>query len=158
MNHHFRDHSVCFMYYIIVICPESISQEIDSGHSASPVVCHRTTSILSQRPPLIVSCHLRWRSGPCRLGHRGVEGGNWLADWRHQSWENALSLVSEKMTDSECLRGWQTRAPRGGWMERAKMAKDMPERGQQTRSGKLCHHQNYLRAERASEVMVELQF
>lgn len=63
--------------------------------------------------------------------------------------EGRLSALPEKkMTDSECLYCWQTWAPRGGWGERARMAKDVPEWGQQTRSPKLCHHQNYEGAKR----------
>lgn len=57
------------------------------------------------------------------------EWGNSLVDWRYESRGSSGFLMGKKMSDSECLFGWQTWAPRGGWEEAARMTK-VVERGQ----------------------------
>lgn len=102
------------------VLPKSISLKMDirtscvtSCLSAPPNKLQFLSQTLS--PPL--HCFLSLES-PKWVMYTGTlwagERRNWLADWRHQSWGNAPSLLTEKMTDSECLLGWQTWHPEVG--------------------------------------------
>lgn len=79
------------------------------------------------RKPTFVPRHRRGRAGACWAGGRG-KTGRLIGDAGPEG--TLPAFLREKMTDSECLLAWQTRAPRGGWVRRARMAKDMSEWGQ----------------------------
>lgn len=135
---------IYLLYYIILIIQSCLSPPLwrwTSGHPVSPVVCqhHQTTLVffyLKLSLPSIVSCHLRGQSGSCTLGHLGGR--------------EEASVLRECSEPFDGKDDWQwvfaqlaDMAPRGGWVERARMANDEPEWGQRTRSSKLCHRWNY---------------
>lgn len=79
------------------------------------------------RKPTFVPCHRKGRGGACWAGERG-KTGRLIGDAGPEG--TLTAFLMEKTTDSECLLAWQTRAPRGVWVKRARMAKDMSEWGQ----------------------------
>lgn len=139
---------VCVFVFELYYSHHSVLPDVYlSGHPGHPDVCqhHHTTSVFITNPLPPPLFPVTWEA---EVGHvhwdirhgRGETG--WLIG--DISPEGTLSAFwQKKMSDSECLLCWQTWVPRGRWLERARMAKDMPGRGQQTRSRKLCHHQNY---------------
>lgn len=146
-----------FFYYIILIIQSYLKLSLwrwTSGQPTSPEVCQQL-HFLSQTslslPPATWEAKVEHEHWDIRQEREGKTG--WLTG--EVSPEGRLSALPEKkMTDSECLYCWQTWAPRGGWGERARMAKDVPEWGQQTRSSKLCHHQNYEGAKRLLSLLL----
>lgn len=131
------------------VLPETVSLEMDL-RTTYVTRSLSATSLFITNFPFVSSCHLRGKKGNMNTGTSGRRERGKLVGWLER-WvlrEGSQPFQRKKMTDSECLYCWQTWAPRGGWGERARMAKDVPEWGQQTRSSKLCHHQNYKGAKR----------
>lgn len=121
-----------FFYYIILIIQSYLKLSLwrwTSGQPTSPEVCQQL-HFLSQTslslPPATWEAKVEHEHWDIRQEREGKTG--WLTG--EVSPEGRLSALPEKkMTDSECLYCWQTWAPRGGWGERARMAKDVPEWG-----------------------------